>query len=121
MQELSMSGMSAIKDVLLSPPVAVSLFLALAYGLYRLGGALAAPGEEHPGKHQPYACGEDLMPPRAQLTYHVFFRLALMFGILHLAAMVVSTLPVEVVPQRIATIYLVGIGISVFVLTKGEE
>jgi len=109
-----------IKDILLSPPVALCVFLALAYGLYRLGGPLAAPGEEHPGKHQPYACGEDLLPPEAQLAYHAFFRLALMFGVLHLATLVVSTLPPEGASHRIAVAYLVGIAISVFVLTKGE-
>lgn len=104
----------------MSPPVALCVFLALAYGLYRLGGLLAAPGEEHPGKHQPYACGEDLLPPRAQLAYHAFFRLALMFAILHLATLVVSTLPPGGASHRIAVTYLVGIAISVFVLTKGE-
>ncbi len=109
-----------IESILLSPPVALCIFLALAYGLYRLSGALAAPGEEHPGKHQPYACGEDLLPPRAQLAYHAFFRLALMFAILHLATLVVSTLPPGGASHRIAVAYLVGIAISVFVLTKGE-
>ena len=59
------------------------------------------------------------MPPRAQLTYHAFFQLALMFGILHLAALVISTLPAEAIPHRAATAYLIGTGISVFVLTKG--
>ncbi|HIP96018.1 MAG TPA: hypothetical protein EYH32_02250 [Anaerolineae bacterium] len=109
-----------VEQMLLSPPVALCLFLALAYGLYRLGGALAAPGEEHPGKHQPYACGEDLLPPQAQLAYHAFFRLALMFGVLHLATLVVSTLPPGGASHRLATVYLVGIAISVFVLTKRE-
>ena len=109
-----------MKELLSSPPVAMCVFALLAYGLYRLGGALGARGEEHPGKHQPYACGEELTPSRAQLTYHAFFRLALMFGILHLAALVLSTLPLEMAPHRTAVVYLVGIGISVFVLTKGE-
>ena len=77
-----------LRDVLLSPPVAGCVFLALVYGLYRLGGRLAAKGEEHPGKHQPYACGEDLLPPEAQLAYHAFFQLALMFALLHLATLV---------------------------------
>ncbi len=109
-----------IESILLSPPIALCIFLALAYGLYRLGGALAAPGEEHPGKHQPYACGEDLLPPQAQLAYHAFFRLALLFAVLHLATLVVSTLPPGGISHRIAVAYLVGIAISVFVLTKGE-
>ena len=109
-----------IKDILLSPPVAACIFLALAYGLYRLGGVLAAPGEDHPGKYKPYASGEDLPLPRAQLAYHDFFHLALMFAILHLATLVVTTLPPEGASHRIAVAYLVGVGISVLVLTKRE-
>ena len=109
-----------IKDVLLSPPVAACIFLALAYGLYRLGGVLAAQGEEYPGKHQPYASGEDLPLLGAQLAYHDFFHLALMFAILHLATLVVTTLPPKGASHRLAVAYLVGIGISVLVLTKRE-
>jgi len=108
------------EQMLLSPLVAMCIFLALACGLYWLGGVLAAPGEEHPGKHQPYACGEDILPPEAQLAYHAFFQMALMFGVLHLSALVVSTLPPRGVSHRIAVAYLVGIAISVFALTKGD-
>ena len=111
----------AIRDLLLSPPVAGGVFMALVWGLYRLGGTLAAKGEEHPGKRQPYACGEDLLPPEALLSYHVFFQLALMFALLHLATLVVSTLPSGGGGRSVALIYLLGIGVSVLVLTKREE
>lgn len=107
--------------VLFSPPVAFLFFLALAYGLYRLGGAISAAGEEHPGKHLPYASGEDLLPPETQLPYHSFFRLALLFGMLHLATLVLSTVPTEGEAHRLALAYLVGIAVSVFVLSKGES
>lgn len=107
-----------IKGILLSPPVACCLFFALAYGLYRLGGALAAKGTEHPGKHEPYACGEDLLPPEAILDYHAFFQLALMYSLLHLATLVASTLPPDGRSHRTALAYLVGIAISVLVLTR---
>ena len=110
-----------IKDVLLSPPLAGCVFLALVYGLYRLGGALAAKGEAHPGKHQPYACGEDLLPPEAQLAYHAFFQLALMFSLLHLATLTVSTLPSGGESHRVAVVYLIGIAISALVLTKAGK
>jgi NADH:ubiquinone oxidoreductase subunit 3 (subunit A) len=106
--------------VLLSPPVVIAVFVGLVYALYRLGGSLAARGRDAPGKHQPYACGEEIAPPRAQLAYHAFFRLALMFGILHLATLVLSTLPFETVSHRLAIAYLVGIGLSVLALTEGE-
>lgn len=109
-----------MQNILFSPLFALGIFLALAYGLYRLGGRLAARGEDHPGKHQPYACGEDLGLSQAQLSYHAFFKLALMFGILHLATLVVATLPASGTSRRLATLYLLGIGISVMVLTEGE-
>jgi NADH:ubiquinone oxidoreductase subunit 3 (subunit A) len=103
-----------------SPPVVASVFVALVYGLYRLGGWISARGRDDPGKHQPYACGEELPPPRAQLSYHAFFRLALMFGILHLATLVLSTVPFGFASHRLAGLYLAGIGVSVLILTKGE-
>jgi hypothetical protein len=107
-------------NILLSPPFALGAFLALAYGLYRLGGKLAAQGKPDPGKHQPYACGEDIGLAQVQLAYHAFFKLALMFGILHLASLVIATLPAAGTSRRLAVIYLLGIGVSVLVLTEGE-
>lgn len=106
-----------MRNLLLSPPVAFAIFGALAYGFYRLGGMIAARGEASLGKHQPYACGENLPPPEAQLSYHAFFKLALMFGILHLATLVIATLPAGGFSRRLATLYLVGVGVSVYVLT----
>ena len=116
-----MSNAATWSDLLLSPPVAVPVFLALVYGLYRLGGFLSAPAHDEPGKHQPYACGEDLEPAGVRLTYHAFFRLVLMFGVLHLAALMLATLPWGQGPHRVAMIYLAGIAISVLVLVRGER
>jgi NADH:ubiquinone oxidoreductase subunit 3 (subunit A) len=109
-----------MREFWLSPLFAFAVFMALAYGLYRLGDKLGARGEDTPGKHQPYACGEDLSVSKSTLTYHAFFKLALMFGILHLASLVIATLPASGTSRRLATLYLVGIGISVLALTEGE-
>lgn len=109
-----------MQRIFLSPPFALMAFMALGYGLYRLGGKVAARGKDDPGKHQPYACGEDLGLTQVKLTYHAFFKLALMFGILHLASLVIATLPASGTSRRLATLYLAGIGISVLVLTEGE-
>lgn len=103
----------------LSPPVALCIYLLIAYGLYRLGGAIAARGVDSVGKYKPYASGEDLLPAETRLSYHVFFRMALMFGVLHVAALVLSTLPLEITYHRLALFYLAGVGISVLVLTTG--
>ena len=109
--------MKMTENLGLSPPVALCFFLVLAYGIYRVGRTLSARGDELPGKHLPYACGEDLPPPDAQLSYRAFFRLALVFAVLHLATLVVSTLPPGGGARHLALGYLIGIGISVFALT----
>jgi NADH:ubiquinone oxidoreductase subunit 3 (subunit A) len=109
--------MMMIRDILLSPPVAACVFLALAYGLYRLGGVLSPEGQDHPGKCEPYACGEEIASPEAKLAYHTFFQLALMFSTLHLATLVASTLPPTSESHRLAILYLMGIIISVLALT----
>ena len=108
-------------SLLLSPPAVFVAFLVLALALYWLGGRIAAHSPESEGKHQPYASGEDLAPSRARVAYHSFFRLALIFGILHLATLVISTVPQGGITHRPALLYLVAIAISVFVLTKGED
>lgn len=107
--------------LLLSPPVAVAFFFLLAYGLYRLGGYVAAPGVPHEDKLRVYTGGEEIPPPASLLTYHAFFRLALLFGILHVAALVVSTLPGRGASHRVALIYLIGIGISMVMLAGDER
>ncbi len=104
-----------------SLPVAFVIFGILAYGLYRLGGILAARSASSAGKHLPYTGGEEPLPTPSTLTYHAFFRLALLFGILHVATLVLSTLPRYIPSHRLALAYLFGIGISVFVLTGEEE
>jgi len=105
-----------MRSILLSPPVVMLMYVGVGYGLYRLGRAWAAQGEDHPGKEEPYACGEDLRPGLIKLSYHSFFRLALMFSVLHLATLTVSTLPGIASFQPVGLIYLIGIAISVLVL-----
>ncbi|MBC8447994.1 MAG: hypothetical protein H8D78_09605 [Chloroflexi bacterium] len=105
-----------MENILLSPPVAFVVFLGLGYGIYRLGGAIAAPGKPHPGKRATYACGEDIPAQRVAPSYRDFFYLALLFAILHLAALVVATAPRDGASAWLATIYLAGIGVSVYAL-----
>lgn len=110
-----------MRAILLSPPAVLLVYMGLGYGLYRLGRAFAAQGEDHPGKEEPYACGEDLRPAPIKLSYHSFFRLALMFSVLHLATLTVSTLPGRGLFRAAGLLYLVGIAISVVVLIREGE
>jgi NADH:ubiquinone oxidoreductase subunit 3 (subunit A) len=108
-----------MNELLLAPPIAVLVFLAVACGIYRLG---ARPGpRDASDKYLPYTGGEQPLPLPPQQGYHVFFRLALLFSILHVATLVLSTLPRDLQPRRTALIYLAGIAISVFALTERKE
>jgi NADH:ubiquinone oxidoreductase subunit 3 (subunit A) len=110
-----------LNNVWLSPPVAFMIFFGLTYGLYKLGGWIAASGEHHEDKHLAYTGGEAVPPPTTgRFSYHVFFRLALLFAILHVATLVLSTLPGGISARRAASVYAVGIAISVLVLVRGE-
>jgi NADH:ubiquinone oxidoreductase subunit 3 (subunit A) len=107
--------------ILLSLPITVTIFALVAYGLHRLGGKIAAKGEATEGKHMPYTGGEAHIPMPSRLSYHRFFKLALVFSILHVAALVLSTLPRQGASRQTALIYLVGIAISVFALIERDE
>ncbi len=107
-------------NLLYSPPVAGAVFLVVACALYWLGGVLQASGAASPGKRLPYTGGEMPRDLPGSLGYQAFYRLALLFAILHVGALVISTLPSTATPHRIAAIYLCGIALSVFVLTGKE-
>jgi hypothetical protein len=108
-------------DVLTSPPVIGALALLVALALYRAGGALSARGDSQLGKHLPYSGGEIPLPLPGNVGYHAFFRLALLFGILHVATLVISTLPPGLVSHRAGALYLCAAGVSVLVLTGKED
>jgi NADH:ubiquinone oxidoreductase subunit 3 (subunit A) len=95
----------------------VALFALFACGLYWLSGKLAARGPESPGKHLPYACGEDLPVTETRLSYQRFFRLALMFIVAHIAVLVVATLSI-VIDNVVAALYLVAVVMCVDILQR---
>ena len=108
-------------DWLASPPVALMVYVTLIGGLYWLSGRWAARSEDSPGKHQPYACGEDILPGEVKLSYRGFFRLALMFVVVHMATLLLATLPNTEDMRFLATAYLLGIAICVDVLVREER
>ncbi|MCR4409263.1 MAG: hypothetical protein QHH43_04330 [Candidatus Saccharicenans sp.] len=79
---------------LLSPPVAFFFFLAVAGLLYALGRAMAPGLNRTPGKLTTYACGEDIPGVKVQFGYRLFYVFALFFTIMHVAALVMATIPI---------------------------
>ncbi len=85
--------MKHLAEILLSPPLAFLVFLAVFTILYFLAGRLAPKLNPSGGKLKSYACGEDIPGAKMQFGYRLFFFIALFFTMMHVAALVVATLP----------------------------
>jgi NADH-quinone oxidoreductase subunit A len=80
-------------ELLLSPPLAFLFFLAVFYLIYFLAGKMAPKLNAVGGKLKTYHCGEDIPGGKPQFGYKLFFFIALFFTMMHVAALVVATLP----------------------------
>lgn len=101
--------------ILLSPPIAFLVFLAAALGLYALGRGMAPKLTKAGGKLTTYACGEDIPGVKIQFGYRLFFFVALFFTMMHVAALVIATVPAGKI-VFFALFYLVMIFLSVMAL-----
>lgn len=82
-----------MEHILLSPPIAFLIFLALSFGLSAFSKRIAARGVDSDIKQSAYACGEDVEENQAQPDYTEFFKFAFFFTIIHVIALVVATDP----------------------------
>ena len=80
-------------DILLTPVLAFVIFLLLSLFIYWIGGRLAPKLRKVGGKLTSYACGEDMAGVKVQWGFRLFFFIALFFTIMHVASLVVATLP----------------------------
>lgn len=101
--------------ILLAPPVAFFVFLAAALGLYALGKGMAPKPNPAGGKLTTYACGENMPGAKVQFGYRLFFFIALFFTMMHVAVLVVATVPSGKI-AFFALFYLVMIVLSVSAL-----
>ena len=81
-----------MSQLILAPPIAFIIFLVVAYLVYKWGGTLAIKKKVEGKKLATYACGEDIPSGKAQYAYQ-FFRIAFFFTILHVAALIIATVP----------------------------
>jgi len=105
--------------MLLSPPVAFLLMLAVAGLLYLLGRAMAPKLNKAGGKLTTYACGEDIPGVKVQFGYRLFFFIALFFTIMHVAALVIATAPAGKV-LLLAGFYLIIIFLAIMALVTRD-
>ena len=77
---------------LLWPPIAFLIFLLLGYLVYVFSKAQAPKPRLEEGKLNTYACGENIQGKKVQYGYHLF-HFAFFFTVLHVAALVIATVP----------------------------
>lgn len=101
------------------PPIAFLVILLASLGLLRLMGLLSyKPARGNEANPKPYACGENGQP-LVRPDYAQVFPFAFYFTILHVVALVATTVP-DGSPSTIAMalIYIVGAVVGLFVLYR---
>jgi NADH:ubiquinone oxidoreductase subunit 3 (subunit A) len=81
-----------MSQLILATPIAFIIFLIIAYLIYKVGGTLGVKKKVEGRKLDTYACGEDIPTKKMQHAYQ-FFRIAFFFTILHVAALIIVTVP----------------------------
>ncbi len=102
-------------SILLAPPLAFVIYLALAAILSGAAHALASPEHESALKISAYASGEAAPTRIAAPGYRPFFIIALFFAVLHLGILMLGTS--ELSP--IAGVFLVGLMLALIALILG--
>jgi NADH:ubiquinone oxidoreductase subunit 3 (subunit A) len=101
--------------MLLSPPLAFLIYLALVAGLSGLGRALAGPSTDTALKSTTYSSGEAPPLRAAAPGYRPFFVAALFFAIVHLGVLMLGGSDLG----PIAGLYLVGLMLALLALILG--
>ena len=106
--------------MLLTPPAAFIIVLVAMLIFTKLLSRLSYKARlEDEASTKPYACGEDMPTSLIQPDYSVFFPFAFLFTILHVVALVVTTMPIQTSGSlTIALIYIVGAITGLFILFR---
>jgi NADH:ubiquinone oxidoreductase subunit 3 (subunit A) len=102
-------------EMILMPPIAFGLYLALAWLLSRGGQWIAAQSDAQAESAEAYASGEAAPLQAASPGYRPFFRIALFFAVLHLGVLVLATGGL----QASAALYIAGLLVILVALLLG--
>lgn len=100
---------------LLSPPVAILIYVPLVGLLVWLGRQLAGPEQGDAAKSSTYGSGEEAPSYHAAPGYRPFFLVALFFAILHLGMLVLGLSDFS----PVSAVYLVGLMVGLIALILG--
>jgi NADH:ubiquinone oxidoreductase subunit 3 (subunit A) len=106
-----------MNSFLLTPPIAFGIAFLVVLGLlFALSGLTFKGKRRTGGVTEPYACGENAATQMIQPNYGQFMHFAFFFTILHVVALTIATVPVEIRGTLLfAVLYIVGaiVGLSV--------
>ncbi|MEG1537014.1 MAG: hypothetical protein RR387_01865 [Clostridiales bacterium] len=102
-----------LANILLSPPIAFLLLVALGFALSHAASGLAATGSGiSDRKLESYACGQRNVSHSVSPDYGEFFPYAFFFTIMHVLVLVIATAPKDVL-----TLPLLYVGAGVLALS----
>jgi len=102
-----------LNNWLLWPPLDLILLLVVIAVLLRMSRRLAPRGVDSAGKGEPYACGQDVETGRIQPSYNEFFPFAFFFTIMHVATLVLCTVPADAVWLGVPFLAISGLAIII--------
>jgi len=82
-----------MNGIMLMPPMDFLLLLVVFTALALLVKRFSPRGVNAAGKGEPYACGQDVVTGRIQPSYSDFFPFAFFFTIMHVATLMLCTIP----------------------------
>jgi NADH-quinone oxidoreductase B subunit len=92
------------------------LFLIISLAFSKLFSIFGVKGTASYGKTASYACGEDYPINRAQPDYRQYFPFAFFFTVMHVAALVIATVPKGF--TGLAVFYLIAAVMALVILFK---
>ncbi|MCX5751876.1 MAG: hypothetical protein NT099_09520 [Candidatus Saganbacteria bacterium] len=115
--------MQTLYNIIFLPPVAFFIVMAATLLLAWILSPLAYKPKNPPKDGtKAYACGENVPKHRIQINYTQFFPFAFFFTILHMAALMVTTVPTSnLATFFIAFIYILGALVGLLILLNRRE
>lgn len=107
-----------LNELLLTPPVAFVVALAVIGLLAWLVKGLAISGNPSPGKGEPYACGQNVPTGRIQPGYSDFFHFAFLFTILEVVALILGTVTANAI--WLTLVILSVVVLAIFILFRRD-
>jgi len=105
--------------LLLLPPFAFIIILAVSFAVSLGFSRLALKSHGSLGKNKQYACGEDIPVQQVRPDYSQFFPFAIFFTIMHVVALISTTIPREFTSGYIiALVYIICALVGLLILFR---